>query len=121
MESTPFQDGHFFLTTDTGELYIDATVGQDKKRFPVSQKAKYVTATLATASWSSNSQTVKISGLGATQNGIIGLPQSATATQREAAAKAELYVSGQSAGAITVSYSGTKPGCDIPVAIVLWS
>lgn len=82
-----------------------------------------VSGTLATASWAGSSapytQTLTVTGLGATQNGSISVAQSATADQRAAASKAKLSVTGQAAGSLTITADGTKPTIDIPVTVIL--
>lgn len=78
-----------------------------------------VTATLTASSWVNGQQTLTVNGLGATQNGIIGLSQNITEAQLSAASEAELYICGQAAGSITIAVNGTVPTCDIPVVIIL--
>jgi hypothetical protein len=82
-----------------------------------------VSATLATASWVGSSapytQTLTVTGLGATQNGTISIAQSATATQRTAALTAKLSVTGQAAASLTITADGTKPTVAIPVTVIL--
>lgn len=79
----------------------------------------YVTATLAAANWSNGDQTISVTGLGATQNGIASFPQSITTAQYEAMVAAELRVTAQSAGSLTFSCHGDVPQIDIPVCIIL--
>jgi CRISPR-associated protein Cpf1 len=78
-----------------------------------------VTATLTAAGWASGQQTLTIAGLGATQNGVIGLSQSITDEQLSAASEAEMYICGQAAGSVTIAANGSVPTCDIPVVIIL--
>ena len=78
-----------------------------------------INATLTSAGWANGQQTIAVSGLGATQNGVIGLAQSITDEQLTAAAEGELYICGQAAGSVTIAASGTIPACDIPVVIIL--
>ena len=52
-----------------------------------------VTATLTAAGWASGQQTLTIAGLGATQNGVIGLSQNITDEQLSAASEAEMWSS----------------------------
>lgn len=78
-----------------------------------------VAATLTVAGWSSGQQTLSIAGLGATQNGVIGLSQSITDEQLSAASEAEMYICGQAAGSVTIAANGTVPTCDIPVVVIL--
>lgn len=78
-----------------------------------------VTATLTAAGWASGQQTLTITGLGATQNGVIGLSQSITDEQLSAASEAEMYICGQAAGSVTIAANGSVPTCDIPVVVIL--
>lgn len=78
-----------------------------------------VNATLTASGWSSFKQTISVPGLGATQNGIIGLAQSATSTQRKAAREAGLNVVAQAAGSLTVEVDGYLPTVDIPITVIL--
>lgn len=83
---------------------------------------KQVNATLTTAGWSGTSpftQTLPVSGLLASQSGDIGLAQSATATQREAARGAMLSVTGQAVGSLTITADGDKPIVDLPVTVTM--
>jgi len=79
------------------------------------------TTTLKSSQWSSKTQTLTISGLSSTDNGMISVAQSATAAQYEAAALAGIYVSGQASNSITVKCIGTAPSVDIPVFVSVWS
>ena len=78
-----------------------------------------VTATLTAAGWASGQQTLTIAGLGATQNGVIGLSQNITDEQLSAASEAEMYICGQAAGSVTIAANGAVPTCDIPVVVIL--
>ena len=75
---------------------------------------------LSVASWSDNKQNIEISGLTADQNGIVGLSQSVSMEEREAAETASLYVCGQQDGSFTVAIGGDKPTCDIPITVILF-
>ena len=78
-----------------------------------------VTATLTAAGWASGQQTLAISGLGATQNGVIGLSQSITDEQLSAASEAEIVYLWSSSGSVTIAANGSVPTCDIPVVVIL--
>lgn len=78
-----------------------------------------VTATLTANGWSNGQQTLTITELGATQNGVIGLAQNISDEQLSAASEAEMYVCGQAAGSVTIAANGTIPTCDIPVVVIL--
>lgn len=81
----------------------------------------FVETTLTASGWSDGQQTLSISGLGANQNGVIGISQSISDEQFAAASKAGLYVCSQVAGSITIAANGTVPECDIPVTVILLS
>lgn len=78
-----------------------------------------VSVTLTAAGWSDNQQTISVTGLTANQNGSIGLAQSATSEQIDAARKACMYVCAQSAGSLTIAAKDDVPTVDIPVVVVL--
>ena len=78
-----------------------------------------LTGTLLSTGWTGGVQTVSITGVTAASNGTIGLPTTATAGQRTAARAAQLALTGQAAGAITVTADGTVPTIDIPIAVLV--
>lgn len=78
-----------------------------------------ITATLLASAWSSGQQTITVSGLGATQNGIASLPQNCSDSEYEAVCAAGLMVTSQSAGSLTFSANGEVPQIDIPILIIL--
>lgn len=78
-----------------------------------------VNATLTASGWSNSKQTISVPGLGATQNGLVGLAQSATSTQRKAAREAGLNVVAQAAGSLTIAIDGYIPTVDIPITVIL--
>ena len=85
------------------------------------EKSTSATTTLST-SWSGAgpyTQTITVSGVTASNNGVIGIAQSATAAQREAARAAQLSVTAQSENSITVTADGQKPTVEIPVTVIL--
>lgn len=85
-------------------------------------KSTAIAATLTAAGWAGSgpfTQTLSVTGLAADGNGSIGLAQTATAAQREAARDAMLSVTAQAAGTLTVTADGDKPTVDIPVSVVL--
>lgn len=81
--------------------------------------SKSVSAVLLADAWADSQQTVAVEGLKKDQNGIMGFAQNANETHLEAAKNAYLRVTGQVDGSISVSYSGEKPICDIPITIIL--
>jgi len=81
--------------------------------------SKTINAILAAGAWANGQQAISVSGLNANQNGIISLPQTFSAAQYDTASAAEMYLSAQTEGSITVSCNGDTPNIDIPVIIVL--
>lgn len=58
-----------------------------------------------------------LTGITADTKGIIGLPETATKAQREAAREAMLTLTGKGAGSITITADGSVPSVDIPFVI----
>lgn len=81
--------------------------------------SKAVSATLLANGWSSGKQALSIPGIKADTNGMIGVAQTITAAQMEAAIAANLYICAQEDDSITVAAYGDTPTCDIPVAVIL--
>ena len=81
-----------------------------------------VSATLSSGDWSSGSpytQTVSVAGLSADSNGMVGIAQGATESQRVAAQNACLSVASQAEESLTIVADGTLPTVDIPITIVI--
>jgi hypothetical protein len=120
---TPFHDGYAYFTPDDGGFYIDSEDDGEQKRHRInpvnSGGSTAVSATLLSGGWSSGEQTLQISGVTAESNGVIGLSQSVSDAEMEAAKNAELYVCGQGTGTITVAAYGETPTRDIPVVVIL--
>lgn len=121
LDSTPFHDGYAYLTVDDGGFYIDALSGNDQKRIQINEKTTTVDSTLTAAGWVDNQQVLLVDDLTADQNGIIGLPQDISDTEKTAANWAILRVCGQDVGALTIAADGKTPACDIPVVITLFN
>lgn len=119
LESVEFHDGYAYYCTDDGSFYIDAVVSGENKRTKINPKTSMISATLTSSGWSNGSQTISVSGLASDSNGIIDLASTATAAQRTAAEDAQLTISSQSAGSLTITANGTVPSVDIPVAVIL--
>lgn len=118
----------YMLTDDTTESEVQTHIKDATKHITAeertnwnakAEKSKSVNVTLTTAGWSGNTQTVSVSGLGATQNGVVGIAATATQPQREAARAALLSVTAQAAGSLTITADGDKPGVDIPLTVTL--
>ena len=80
-----------------------------------------VTATATAAGWSGDIpvQTISVAGMTATSIAWVGLPETATAQQRDAARKAVMSPTAQGAGTITLTCDGAKPAIDIPIIVYL--
>lgn len=82
-----------------------------------------VTAKLSASGWVGTdapyTYELEVDGLGAEQNGKIGVAQSATFEQRQMAREAQLCLIGQEDGKLYIAADGEKPNINIPVTIVL--
>lgn len=125
VDITPLHPGWCYFTQDDGRLYIDSADedGSNPKRTCINPTtggaSKTVTGVLTKNGWVSGQQTLLVAGLTAGQNGVIGVTQSITDAQMEAAKGAELYVCRQVDGALTVACFGDAPQIDIPVVTIL--
>lgn len=103
--------------TDSNMIKIDAALSEK------AELSQAINTTLPVSGWSEGSSpyylTILVDGLGASQNGVIGVAQNITVQQMEVVCAAELHVSEQSDGAITIVAHGDRPTCDIPVTIIL--
>lgn len=82
-----------------------------------------ISAVLSMSAWSENapySQTISVDGLIEEQNGIITIGQNITTEQIEDVVAADIRISNQADGSLTVTAYGNKPTCDIPVTIILF-
>lgn len=84
-----------------------------------SDESVFVNTSLTAAGWTNGQQTLSIAGLGADQNGVIGIARDASDNQFAAAIDARLRICAQTAGSITIAADGVTPTCDIPVTIIL--
>ena len=98
----------------TGAAIAQAVSGTDYA--PPSQS---ITATLTAAGWSDNAQTLTVSGVTATSNGLLRIAQTATTEQFTAWGAALPRITAQAAGSITVTIAGTVPTVDIPVEVII--
>jgi hypothetical protein len=81
-----------------------------------------INAVLLMSAWSDDSpyvQTISVEGLNADQNGIITIGQNITTEQLEDVVAADMRISDQTDGSLTVTAYGDKPTRDIPVIIIL--
>jgi hypothetical protein len=122
MNVTPFHDGYAYFTPDDSGFYIDSENNGEKQRIrinPTVAGSTAINAILRASGWSSGQQTLTIDGVTTDSNGVIGVTQSITTEQLEAAKKAELYVCAQGNGTLTVAAFGEIPTCDVPVVVIL--
>lgn len=78
-----------------------------------------ITATLTAAGWADNAQTLTVSGVTATSNGLLRIAQTATTEQFTAWGAALPRITAQAADSITVTIAGTVPTVDIPVEVII--
>lgn len=81
-----------------------------------------INAVLLMSAWSDDSpyvQTISVDSLTADQNGIITIGQNITTEQIEDVVAADMRITDQADGSLTVTAYGDKPTCDIPVTIIL--
>ena len=81
-----------------------------------------INAVLLMSAWSDDSpyvQTISVEGLTADQNGIITIGQNITTEQLQDVVAADMRISDQADGSLTVTAYGDKPTRDIPVTIIL--
>ena len=126
----PLHDGYSYVCftddSNTATFYTDVPDGSGGvKRVQIGggggANVTSASATLAAASWSNGAQTVSVTGVTANSNGVIGLAETATSAQYNAALEAGLMLTAQGSGTITVSVMGdASPTVDIPVVILLF-
>lgn len=78
-----------------------------------------ITATLLASGWADNAQTLTVSGVTATSNGLLRIAQTATTEQFTAWGAALPRITAQAADSITVTIAGTVPTVDIPVEVII--
>lgn len=86
-------------------------------------KSKTVSATLFASNWTgasaSYTYTLAVTGVTESSNGSLRIAQSATDEQFTAWGAAQLRVTAQTAGTLTVKATGTVPTIDIPVEVLI--
>lgn len=86
-------------------------------------KSKTVSATLFASNWTGASApytyTLAVTGVTASSNGSLRIAQSATDEQFTAWGAAQLRVTAQAAGTLTVKATGTVPTIDVPVEVLI--
>ena len=127
--TVPIKDKQFLIVTDSGDIFYDSDgtrvqltdiIVLDTESQRLALTSPFEKFYFVKGSWSDNKQNIEISGLTADQNGIVGLSQSVSMEEREAAETASLYVCGQQDGSFTVAIGGDKPTCDIPITVILF-
>ena len=86
-------------------------------------KSKTVSATLVASNWTGASApytyTLAVTDVTVSSNGVLRIAQSATDEQFAAWGAAQLRVTAQAAGTLTVKATGTAPTIDIPVEVLI--
>lgn len=125
LETTPFHQGWAYFTPDNAGLYIDTLVDGEPQRIRVKApsagggSSSTVYGTLSAEAWANSQQKLTVEGLGADQNGVIGVTHTISDSQLLACSEGGLYVCGQGEGYLTIAASGSVPSCDIPVVVIL--
>ena len=120
---------YFTICQDDGEIYLydkSATASASTGKFKKFEggggggggTGVIIDATLTAAGWNTttNQQTVTFTGYDASMGGVIGMPTSATAAQKEAYAAAMINVVSQSGAAFTFECANI-PSIDLPVTL----
>ena len=108
-------------TTDiTGILKgTGAAIAQAVPRTDYAPPSQSFTATLTAAGWADNAQSLTVSGVTATSNGLLRIAQTAATEQFTAWGASLPRITAQAAGSITVTIAGTVPTVDIPVEVII--
>jgi hypothetical protein len=123
LDTTPFHDGFAYFTPDDGGFYIDAEMDGEQRRIQVNSAGggtEPVEIVLTATGWSGRDQTVSITGVTATQDGIAGVPQTISGDEYQAVTSAGLRVSGQGDGTVTFTCEEDVPQINVPVLILLF-
>lgn len=123
--------GEWGLVTDQEEVYIGGNFGNiqvptqaDIANLQQQINAGTITSQVVTASasaWGTNpiSQTITVPGLGADALCWVGLDDSATFTQRDAARKAVISPTAQAENSITLTCDGVAPSVNLPILVYI--
>ena len=99
-----------------------ANVGQALDALKQGLVAGTITSQVVTATaagWSSNTQTLSVTGITADTLCWVGLADTATATQRDAARKAVISPTSMGTNSITLTCDGSTPTVDLPILIYI--
>lgn len=129
MADSTLYDGCFAYCVGTDKNYqwkssntVDATLGKWREfeagGGSTGDSGVLYTVTLLASGWVSNSQTLTVTGLKADDNGVVGMLNTATDAQLEAARNAVITVTTQAANAVTFTCEN-EPEIDIPVGILI--
>jgi hypothetical protein len=80
----------------------------------------FVTVSVPTASWSSGTQTVTVTGMTATANATIGITAGQAAATYAAILAAQIDVTAQAANAVTLTCYGDAPSMDVQLTLALF-
>ena len=83
------------------------------------EPSETVNVTLLANAWVNGQQTLSVSAVMADQNGYVTLPQAFSDAQYDAVVAAEMFVTAQADGSITISCRGDTPQINIPILITL--
>lgn len=107
------------FTPKTGYKWADGTTGAKTVAWTITAASDNSRSiTLEATNWSNGTQTVIVTGMTASSNGVFGLSQGATSAQHEAYSNAQILVTGQASGTITVTAFGGTPDVDIPCTFI---
>lgn len=104
-------DGSAFRLGGSSKFYTDAL------------KSVSVNTTLTAAGWVGTAapyiQTVTVSGVGVTTNGLVNVSWDISDEAYQVSLKAKLKLSGQSTNTLTIAATGAKPTVDIPIIALI--
>lgn len=111
------------VITASGEIKHKSGDGvRTYKQLPFEQSSsEEIETTLLSSGWQDKKQILTVNSIiSKDQNGIVGLSQTITADQYEAAATAEMCIVDQKENSITIACNGSVPQVDIPIIIILF-
>jgi hypothetical protein len=115
---------------DENALYLTPDEAVDMSQYVTqeqleskAEESEVKTATLLATNWTGSSapytQTVAITGITASSNGLVSLSQNTSLEEREAARNAMLSILNQDNNSVTIVADGDKPSIDIPITVVI--
>ena len=125
MSESSLYEGCIAYCTATDKNYqwkstntVDSTLGKWRE-LETGGGATVLTGTLSSSSWNNYSQTATVQGMTSNTNGIVGLLDTATAAQTEAAAAAKIRPTAQGTNSITFACD-TAPAVNIPFGVIVF-